>query len=84
MADDGTLQDEVAAAEPSIDEKTAKLVSKGRWVVPGYKVRYLSRVDCPLPTCSANTLCRSGSAISRFYKQLVGDFPLCIVTMLSL
>jgi hypothetical protein len=31
--------DEVAAAEPSIDEKTAKLVSKGRWEVPGYKVR---------------------------------------------
>lgn len=31
--------DEVAAAEPSIDEKTAKLVSKGRWDVPGYKVR---------------------------------------------
>lgn len=30
--------DEVAAAEPSIDEKTAKLVSKGRWSVPGYKV----------------------------------------------
>lgn len=35
--------DEVAAAEPSIDEKTAKLVSKGRWAVPGYKV------SCPLP-----------------------------------
>lgn len=32
--------DEVAAAEPSIDEKTAKLVSKGRWMVPGYKVRF--------------------------------------------
>lgn len=31
--------DEVAAAEPSIDEKTSKLVSKGRWSVPGYKVR---------------------------------------------
>ncbi|KAI0849892.1 hypothetical protein F5Y00DRAFT_234102 [Daldinia vernicosa] len=32
--------DEVAAAEPSIDEKTAKLVSKGRWSVPGYKERF--------------------------------------------
>jgi hypothetical protein len=31
--------DEVAAAEKSIDEKTAELVSKGRWMVPGYKVR---------------------------------------------
>lgn len=37
---DSELQDEVATAEPSIDEKTAKLVSKGRWSVPGYKVRY--------------------------------------------
>ncbi|KAF3802121.1 ATP synthase subunit d [Colletotrichum gloeosporioides] len=29
--------DEVSAAEPSIDEKTSQLVSKGRWSVPGYK-----------------------------------------------
>ncbi len=33
------MQDEVAAAEKSIDEKTNELVSKGRWMVPGYKVR---------------------------------------------
>ncbi|EMR68023.1 putative atp synthase subunit d protein [Eutypa lata UCREL1] len=32
--------DEVATAEPSIDEKTAKLVSKGRWSVPGYKEKF--------------------------------------------
>ncbi|RYO82246.1 hypothetical protein DL764_009642 [Monosporascus ibericus] len=32
--------EEVAAAEPSIDEKTAKLVSKGRWTVPGYKEKF--------------------------------------------
>ncbi|EGS22968.1 mitochondrial ATP synthase D chain-like protein [Thermochaetoides thermophila DSM 1495] len=32
--------DEVAAAEPSIDEKTTKLVTKGRWSVPGYKERF--------------------------------------------
>ncbi|KAJ4416616.1 ATP synthase d subunit [Gnomoniopsis sp. IMI 355080] len=32
--------DEVAAAEPSIDEKTAKLVSRGRWGVPGYKEKF--------------------------------------------
>jgi len=32
--------DEVAAAEPSIDEKTAKLVSRGRWSVPGYKEKF--------------------------------------------
>lgn len=30
--------DEVAAAEKTIDEKTNELVSKGRWMVPGYKV----------------------------------------------
>lgn len=33
------LQDEVAAARPDIDERTSQLVSKGRWQVPGYKVR---------------------------------------------
>ncbi|KAK3372011.1 hypothetical protein B0H63DRAFT_401538 [Podospora didyma] len=32
--------DEIAAAEPSIDEKTAQLVSKGRWSVPGYKEKF--------------------------------------------
>lgn len=32
------VQDEVAAAQPEIDTKTAELVSKGRWNVPGYKV----------------------------------------------
>ncbi|KAK4453353.1 ATP synthase subunit D [Podospora aff. communis PSN243] len=32
--------DDVAAAEPSIDEKTASLVSKGRWSVPGYKEKF--------------------------------------------
>ncbi len=38
------IQDEVAAAEPSIDEKTANLVSKGRWSVPGYKVSFIKSV----------------------------------------
>ncbi|KAG9236086.1 putative ATP synthase subunit D, mitochondrial [Amylocarpus encephaloides] len=32
--------DEVAAAEPQIDEKTSQLVSKGRWMVPGYKEKF--------------------------------------------
>ncbi|KAG9246650.1 hypothetical protein BJ878DRAFT_533098 [Calycina marina] len=32
--------DEIAAAEPKIDEKTAQLVSKGRWGVPGYKEKF--------------------------------------------
>ncbi|OAA47012.1 ATP synthase D chain [Metarhizium rileyi] len=32
--------DEVAAAEKSIDEKTTQLISKGRWMVPGYKEKF--------------------------------------------
>ncbi|RDL36533.1 putative ATP synthase subunit d, mitochondrial [Venustampulla echinocandica] len=32
--------DEVAAAQPQIDEKTSQLVSKGRWMVPGYKEKF--------------------------------------------
>lgn len=34
-------QDEVAAAQPDIDKRTEQLVSRGRWQVPGYKVRVL-------------------------------------------
>ncbi|KAF1989220.1 NAC-domain-containing protein [Aulographum hederae CBS 113979] len=32
--------DQVAAARPDIDERTAQLVSKGRWAVPGYKEKF--------------------------------------------
>ncbi|BDD61724.1 ATP synthase d subunit [Monascus purpureus] len=32
--------DEVAAAQPEIDEKTASLVSRGKWMPPGYKERF--------------------------------------------
>lgn len=31
--------DDVAKARPDIDERTSQLVSRGRWAVPGYKVR---------------------------------------------
>ncbi|OJJ43856.1 hypothetical protein ASPZODRAFT_145793 [Penicilliopsis zonata CBS 506.65] len=31
--------DDVAAAQPEIDEKTSAMVSKGKWMPPGYKVR---------------------------------------------
>lgn len=34
--------DEVAAARPDIDKRTEQLVAKGRWSVPGYKVRVIS------------------------------------------
>ncbi len=40
--DANILQDEVAAARPDIDERTTQLVSKGRWAVPGYKVRQIT------------------------------------------
>lgn len=70
---DEVTVDEVAAAEPSIDEKTAKLVSKGRWSVPGYKVRCCA----PRPAAAvvvvfppaANTGTRKNSAISRSSRR---------------
>ena len=67
--------DEVAAAEKSIDEKTAQLVSKGRWMVPGYKVcfewhngRYKTVI---WQRQMANTLYRRSSATSPSYNQLL-------------
>ncbi|KJK64352.1 ATP synthase D chain mitochondrial ATP5H [Aspergillus parasiticus SU-1] len=38
--------DEVASAQPEIDEKTASMVSKGRWMPAGYKVRPC-KSSCP-------------------------------------
>ncbi|RKF56916.1 ATP synthase subunit d, mitochondrial [Golovinomyces cichoracearum] len=32
--------DEVAAARPDIEEKANKIISKGRWSVPGYKEKF--------------------------------------------
>ncbi|KAF2654078.1 NAC-domain-containing protein [Lophiostoma macrostomum CBS 122681] len=32
--------DEVAAAQPDIDKRTEQLVSKGRWMVPGYREKF--------------------------------------------
>ncbi len=76
--------DEVAAAEPSIDEKTAKLVSKGRWSVPGYKVRSPSSPffpTPPLPNWSNNPIgevWRPGAAISaQSFLSLFASFILC-------
>ena len=36
---DETTVDEIAGAAPEIDEYTARLVKKGRWMPPGYQVR---------------------------------------------
>lgn len=60
--------DEVAAAEPSIDEKTAKLVSKGRWSVPGYKVCLFTLSEPAGQGQGANCDCRKNSAISLFSR----------------
>ena len=32
----------MAAARPDIDDRTTQLVSKGRWMVPGYKVCWVA------------------------------------------
>lgn len=32
-------QEDIGKAAPIVEQKTAELVSKGRWSVPGYKVR---------------------------------------------
>ncbi len=78
--------DEVAAAEPSIDEKTAKLVSKGRWSVPGYKVRCCCALDMRFGRrrrrrCQhADPVCRRDSATSPFFKlPLAARFPFFVV-----
>lgn len=52
--------DELAAAEPSIDKRTTDMVTKGRWMVPGYKVRFIRGVrGCR----GANMRCRRNSVI---------------------
>ncbi|EXJ89105.1 F-type H+-transporting ATPase subunit D [Capronia epimyces CBS 606.96] len=48
---DQTTVDEVAAAAPEIDEYTAKLVKKGRWMPPGYLVRYTQILVAPVAGC---------------------------------
>jgi hypothetical protein len=74
--------DEVAAAEPSIDEKTAKLVSKGRWSVPGYKVGSTpSLLGTLLNRWIADPPNRRDSATSLCYKQpdSLPRFPFFVV-----
>lgn len=62
--------DEVAAAEKSIDEKTAELVSKGRWMVPGYKVRgFVPGISALI--CSANPPFRRSLATLPWSKKLI-------------
>lgn len=71
--------DDVAAAEPSIDEKTSKLVSKGRWSVPGYKVRFISLLFRPTDERSADCGNRRDSATSLCSKLGLQRFPVFFV-----
>lgn len=43
--------DEITAAAPEIDEYTARLVKKGRWMPPGYLVRAVSLLELPVWSC---------------------------------
>ncbi len=52
------------AARPDIDERVSQLVSKGRWQVPGYKVRSA----LPSQTAHANTIYRNASATFLCYS----------------
>lgn len=70
--------DEVAAAEPSIDEKTAKLVSRGRWSVPGYKVRLLHGSH---KSCKVHMLTFAAGEIRRSFRTLVVVSPLCTLAL---
>jgi hypothetical protein len=63
------IQDDVAAAQPQIDERTAQLVSKGRWNVPGYKVR-LSKTTHSSGFYVSNAHCRRNSATSQSCRAL--------------
>ena len=47
-----TMQREVVAAKPELDQITEKLVANGRWAIPGYKVRGRYESDCHAETKS--------------------------------
>ena len=59
---DETTVDEVAKAAPEIDEYTSRLVSKGRWMPPGYQVS--SFHSCRDEKRSDKLLCRRNLVIS--------------------
>jgi ATP synthase D chain, mitochondrial (ATP5H) len=58
--------DDVAAAQPEIDKRTEQLVSKGKWVVPGYAV---SQAECKIDGSLTNDI-RKNSAIFQLYRRL--------------
>jgi F-type H+-transporting ATPase subunit d len=64
---DETTVDEIAKAEPEVDEYTARLVKGGKWMPPGYQVRG----TCFANSIGSNTLTyRRDSPICLFYRQL--------------
>lgn len=56
-----TTVDEIAAAAPEIDEYTARLVKKGKWMPPGYQVRTTRNLSPkhPLLITKKNYVCCS-------------------------
>lgn len=68
------------AAQPDIDKRTEQLVSKGRWQVPGYKVRgfqlSMSFLAVVRGRC-ANVIDRRNLETSRCYRDscTFGCFP---------
>jgi hypothetical protein len=73
-------QDEIAAARPDIDEKTAQLVSKGRWQVPGYKV-------CVNQSCHRSTSRSAAETqIGKIWRSLIAiiDFYLSFLSLCTI
>lgn len=77
------LQEEVVAAQPDIDKRTEQLVSKGRWQVPGYKVRVTRSIASGRHTdqfCRRNSVtcrcCRGCSSGANAIESLVHILPI--------
>lgn len=73
--------DEITAAAPEIDEYTARLVKKGRWMPPGYLVRQQIRLTPPFwgigfGTGDDTTLCEEDTIANTcvIYRR---DSPTC-------
>ena len=68
-------------ARPDIDEKVTQLVSKGRWMVPGYKV-FESLFGAEAK--DANNCCRRNLETSQFFRaSSVVSSPLCAILVLQ-
>jgi hypothetical protein len=68
--------DEVTAAAPEIDEYTARLVKKGRWMPPGYLVRS-SRGNLSLPQKGIVIVAGYACAVANRCLNYRRDSPTC-------